>query len=322
MEKFYKRHVIEGSILPLLFVLPVAIVAIGQGLTAGAEPVDNVFWNTLFDHTHAVWAWVALAMNIISGGAMAYVAWHLSIVRKRSILPLSVNMALLLFSTVLLRFSPDLLAGFLCLLGFLQVLHLYQHPSPQTHLFRVGALLGLASLITPSAVLQLLPMLILLGFYRIFNMRNLLALILGVISVVWLSFVSLALLGCAHLLADHFLAWPSVRMLGILSRPWQDNILAIVVLTLLMLGFSLLQFTIRREKVQVRDYLNALYLLSGLFTVSYLFACWADAQTLLIGVSLSLVPIAHFFVAHHSKFKAFVFFVVVAICFTVSLMML
>ncbi len=194
-----------------------------------------------------------------------------------------------------LYLSPILLGNTFLLLALAEIMKIYRRPQCADKIFNAGFLTGLASLFFPGFLLMLIPMAAALWILRAPKMQELMLLLLGSITVLWLW-------GVGYYLVDHLphfvqiqfvkpfgFAWKSVSALG--QGAWiRIGIVALLILWVLLARSGYYA----KKTIDAIKKINILYwvlfggvsvvLTQGVFTIDMLLV-FCPALGILIGFS-------------------------------------
>ncbi|NLC49905.1 MAG: hypothetical protein GX762_06015 [Bacteroidales bacterium] len=233
----FRSNIVESRFTPIIFSLIAITMRLGLFLSVGVKQHDyqtSFLWKAispLFSND-----WVSLVASTLSIFVIAFVFSDLntrfSLTRFRTSLPFALVLFLLSVHPLFLRMSPNYLSTIFILFAFSPLIESYQHHAPRNYAFRIGVLIAIAATFQVFA-LAFLP----LWWYgetsmHGFRVRSFIALLLGVLLVLWNvagfyflfdnleSFIEPFLqFGKLNLIPPHYtiIQWSGVALLSLLT---------------------------------------------------------------------------------------------------------
>lgn len=307
----FRNNLVESRFTPIIFALIAITMRLGLFLCVGVKP--HVY------HTSFVWDairplfsndWISLAASTLSIFIIAFIFSDLNtrftLTRFRTSLPFALVLFLLSVHPVFLRMSPNYISTIFILMAFYPLVESYQHHAPRNFAFKSGVLIALAATFQVFA-LAFLP----LWWYgewsmHGFRMKSFIALLLGVLLVLWN-------VAGFHFLFDslHSFLAPFKQFNLINLTPPQYSIIqwsGIALLSLLTIVLILLDTQIfRRERVITQKTLSFIILIAAVSVILHYFY-WQQTYFFIyqIIIMLSFI-VAHYFSHVNKKGEVYLF---------------
>lgn len=325
MVNFYRKYIAEGkSIAVFSIMISLALrgwLYVDTPTNSYLTEPANLLWDWVFEATHLELPSLAVMsylMALTTSILLSFAAWHYVLIRDRSFLPFSIGLLIFSSHPYFLIFSPSDLAALIFIVAICLTFDLFQHPAPQWRLFNVGMIASIASLISIGVLPYIILLLFALPFFRITNLKNILAFILGILFIYWIAGTVFVALGQWNLFFEHFSQLQQINILKVVHFEMIEWGMLSVYLILILLTFLAYQLTMHKDKIKTRILLNYLFFLSFLFYLSYCLLNWDPRLALSLGISTFVVPLSHFFALTDSKVKIIFFYVLLVLYLAVS----
>lgn len=186
----FRSNLVESRFTPIIFTIIAISMRLGLYLTVGIQEHDyqtSFVWQSIspmFSNN-----WISLAASTFSIFVVAFIFSDLntrfSLTRFRTSLPFALVLFLLSIHPLFLRMSPNYISTIFILFAFSPLIESYQHHAPRNFAFRSGVLIAIAATFQVFA-LAFLP---LWWFGETsmhgFRVKPFIALLLGVVLVLW-----------------------------------------------------------------------------------------------------------------------------------------
>lgn len=273
------------------------------------EPSTTTIIPDVIQYSPIVALSICFIIAIATGSFLTYTMWHLTLSRHRSALPFAITVPILHTLLYTFSLSASSIAGVIATFAAYLSFRLFQHPAPQGKLFHIGILWGIASIFSAGILPYILILVISLTFCQIANIKNILAIFLGVLFSLWSYFCYLALMGNPMLFFSHFVPLTEINLLNILSLNLRQWYLVISFMTLWICCFFTFKIHASQEKIKARTSLNLCFFLSIILVISYLMASFDDASTLILSMLIFTLPASHYFSYSQSKLRIILFYI-------------
>ena len=323
MINFYRTYIAEGKAF-VVFSIVASILLRSQLLldfeTESPATADNsggYLWELLFSNLHMQGtvatvlgnSFVTLAVCLV----LSFASWHYSLIREKTFLPFAISLLVFSSQQRFLLFSPYVIAALLCLTAICLLFRLYQNPRAQRGVFTIGTVLGLSLLFSTQTLPYLSLVLIALAYLRIFNLKNILSLLLGLLFILWIGLLTSIPTGHLHVFIDYLGQLNNIHFLHILDFSVAEWILSALYVSMLGIVTVNFQFNIHKDKIRIRSLINFLLLLSFIFYLSYCCLCWDPNFALYLSLGTFVIPVSHYFALTYSKFKIIFFYLLIVL---------
>lgn len=327
MINFYRTYIAEGK----AFVVFAALIAIAlrswpfiDSSAALSMTTDNggYIWSLLFSNLHS-----GDAVSIILGNSvvtlaicliLSYASWHYSLIRDKTFLPSAISLLIFSCHPQFLLFSSLHIAALLYLTAICLSFGLYQNARAQWRLFNIAILLGASMLASVQALPYIVLIIIALFYLRIFNLKNILSIILGLLFTLWIALLTSLPLGKLDSFVSYFDQLSNITFLHLLDFSVVEWILWALYLLIQIIVIVDFRLNMHKDKIKTRSQINFLFLLSFIFFLSYCLLCWNLNFTLYLLLGTFIIPLSHYFALTYSKFKIIFFYllIIIYLCLT------
>ena len=186
----FKTSMVESRFTPIVFALFAITLRLVMFLSLGIEQQQyptSFIWHLIAPLVSN--SWISLSMSTISIFIIAFILSQLNLnfnlIRFRTALPFSMLVFFLSIHPAFLPMSPNYISAILILLSLFPLLQSYQHPSPRNFAFKSGVLIAMAATFQVYSLVFLPIWLYGETSMHNFRIKSFIALILGVILVLW-----------------------------------------------------------------------------------------------------------------------------------------
>ncbi len=317
MVDFYRKYIAEGAfvaVFALIFTLFLrGWLFVDLPTTANSFTEANGFlWSKLIGILHLSNDNLLIlnyCLTIVLSLLIAYTSWHFALIREKTYLPFAFSLILFNSHPNFFLFTSASLATLLFFLAISLMFDLYQHPSPQWQLFQISSILAIASLFFVGILPYTIIFFMGLVFLRIFNLRNILALLFGFAFVYWTTLIVCIPMGYTQDFLASFKELNNINFLPLLQFQSADWIVFGVFSVLFILVFADTKLSSHRDKIKTRSQLDFLFFVSFVSFLSYFLMSWDVRFTQLVTLGAFVIPLSHFFALNYNKAKIIFFYV-------------
>lgn len=320
MINFYRKYVAEGKAIAVVAIISTLFLRgwlfVDLPSTANNFTTANGFlWDKLLGlvplnnvNLIIVNYCLTIGLSLI----LAYISWHYSLVRDKTYLPFALTLIIFSSHPNFFLFSSSYLATILFFFALSKMFHLFQHPAPQWRLFQIGAIISVSSLF----FIGILPYTILifagLIFFRLFNLKNILALLLGLVFVYWIALVVSFPLGMTQEFLRSFTELGNITYLPLIDFSISDWVVFGIFILLFLIVLASYKLTSHKDKIKTRSQIDFLFFISFLSFLTYSLLSWDLRFNQFIMLGAFIIPLSHFFALSYSKVKIVFFYVLLA----------
>ena len=312
LSRRFRSNLVESRFTPIIFALTSILMRLGLFLSVGIKQHDyqsSFAWQAIspiFSND-----WISLLASTLSIFIIAFIFSDLNkrftLIRFRTSLPFALVLFLLSIHPLFLRMSPNYISTIFILLSFSPLIESYQHQTPRSFAFRSGVLIAIAATFQIFA-LAFLP----LWWYgeksmHGFKIKSFIALILGVVLVLW------NVAGFHFLFSDleSFLT-PFMHLSKLDLAPPQYSIIqwgSIALFSLITTLLIVLDIQVfRRERVITQKTLSFIILIAVASIILHFFY-WQQTFFFIFQIIIMLsFIVAHYFTHVNKKGGVYLFF--------------
>ncbi|NDW19666.1 hypothetical protein D0T53_12205 [Dysgonomonas sp. 216] len=322
MFKQYTKHIAENRniIYPATFI---ALVLRGISFAATDnlhvsdggllwQFIDQIFTNEYISFVFGLLFTFGIALYVM------FLSNKYSLIRVRSNFPYVLVLLLFSFSRDMAFMSPAYISVIILLRCLDILFDSYQVKLASWASFRIAFLLSIGSLFTPSLFLYVFIFWLGFLFMRSFNIKALLASLLGIFLVYWLAAMySLTFNDINIIYSELLYTWNGMREVSIMQMYIDDVILlGLGMITILIILIDYLGNSYK-DKIRVRANIMYLNLMGFLSITGYLFLNEHFQIWLMVTLVACSLSFAHFFALADKKWKMYFFIVATIVYFGV-----
>lgn len=328
INRFYKRHIAEGKdifIFAIIFAIIIRIVYLVVGIISYNQTEEySYIWNRLSP----------LVSNPMLSYSLGFVcliliSWFSGLIntqfvfiRKKTTLTSAIP--LLLFSSTPLFFTlkAEYFGTIAILLAIYCLFKSYDEKKPQITAFNIGALIAISSLFSLSALIYLPVFWIGMNLMNSLNIKGLISSILAIIAIYTISFSIYFFAGKPETFLEPFIniVDSSLTDLPIRSFDLYDY------MTFGLIGILLVTIGVRsittqfKDKIKIRAYTSFFIIITTFSFLAYSFLNIHPQLNLYIGFCSGGFLIAHFFALNEERWIPWLFYILLIILVTASIL--
>lgn len=320
LVRSFKKDVVENKSLVIVAAVLCLFLRIGVYFSIDDLPSyvgGGYLWNLMLSDIFTNKLFSALGSLICTCIIVFYTAQlntEHALIRSRSYLVPALMMLLFSCHPVFVFLTPQYLGVLAVLVSTMILLSTYQDKQSSGRAFSIGFVLAVGSLFAFHTLMYLLVFIIGLRMMRCLSFKRIVAMIMGAVSVYWLTFFCFLVQNDIDAFVAPFLQLHPAFYSDLRFTDWFDlGIIAVIILVILIV-FLNYQTNSFHDKIRIRANLLFLNILLILSLASFLLVIYDPLLNVYVMLFSSSILLAHFFSLTNENWKVYFFCFFLVLC--------